>query len=205
MPQILGDISPYRRKGDKVSLSCVASGGNPFPELTWVRNGLPLRDSGKSGKLNWAVIEECDDTNNRNFEYLSNYCYHYNKDVYTTKCFALGLFTSSSKALFSKGNNVLQEKNKVRKFTPQILIDKLTKEIRSVLEFPLIAEDHGAIYKCRSFAEATMSVPQDSALTITFNITCKLFHFMPKTLSEIFLIAINNSSYYRAQILQKQT
>ena len=47
MPQLLGDLSPYRRKGDKVSLTCLASGGNPLPELTWMRNGLPLRDSGK--------------------------------------------------------------------------------------------------------------------------------------------------------------
>ena len=48
MPQLLGDLSPYRRKGDKVSLTCLASGGNPLPELTWMRNGLPLRDSGKT-------------------------------------------------------------------------------------------------------------------------------------------------------------
>ena len=81
---------------------------------------------------------------------------------------------------------MLQGKNKARKFTPEIIIDKLTKEIRSVLEFPLIAEDHGAIYKCRSFAEATMSVPQDSALTIAFNITCKLIYFMSKNHFQFF-------------------
>ena len=79
---------------------------------------------------------------------------------------------------------MLQEKNTVRKFTPEIIIDKLTKEIRSVLEFPLITEDHGSTYKCRSFAEATMSEPQDSALTVTFNITCKLVYFMSKNVSK---------------------
>ena len=56
MPQLLGDLSPYKRKGDIVSLTCLASGGNPLPELTWMRNGLPLRDSGKPMLLvinNW--------------------------------------------------------------------------------------------------------------------------------------------------------
>ena len=51
-PQLLGDLSPYRRKGDKVSLTCLASGGNPLPNLTWLRNGLPLRDSGKMKNIN---------------------------------------------------------------------------------------------------------------------------------------------------------
>ena len=56
VPQLLGDLSPYRRKGDIVSLTCLASGGNPLPELTWMRNGLPLRDSGKPMLL---VINNC--------------------------------------------------------------------------------------------------------------------------------------------------
>ena len=56
MPQLLGDLSPYRRKGDKVSLTCLASGGNPLPELTWMRNGLPLRDSGKPMLL---LVNDC--------------------------------------------------------------------------------------------------------------------------------------------------
>ena len=88
----------------------------------------------------------------------------------------LGLFTSSSKALFSsQKSSVMERATKVRKFTPQIIKDKSTNEIRSVLEFPIQAEDHQSVYKCRAFAEATMSAPKESALKATFNVTCEFF------------------------------
>ena len=59
-----------------------------------------------------------------------------------------------------------------------VIQDKSEKEIKSVLEFPVTSEDHGAVYKCRAFAEATMSVPQESVLKVTFNVTCKLIYFL---------------------------
>ena len=89
------------------------------------------------------------------------------------------MFTSSSKTLFSKVTAVVREKHKIRKFIPELIKGK--SEIRSVLEFPLTAEDHGATYKCRTFAEATMSMPQESALKATFNVTCKLFNLYLNT------------------------
>ena len=79
--------------------------------------------------------------------------------------------------MFSK-NSISKALGKTRKFLPEIIKDKSTNEIRSVLEFPLNGEDHGAVYTCRSFAEATMSEPQESALKATFNVTCKLINVM---------------------------
>ena len=58
-----------------------------------------------------------------------------------------------------------------------IIKDKSIHEIRSVLEFPIEAEDHQSVYKCRAFAEETMSTPKESALKATFNVTCKFFLF----------------------------
>ena len=88
----------------------------------------------------------------------------------------LGLFTSSSKALFTSKSS-LERNKKVRKFVPEIIKDKSIHEIRSVLEFPIEAEDHQSVYKCRAFAAATMSAPKESALKATFNVTCKFFCF----------------------------
>ena len=86
----------------------------------------------------------------------------------------LGLFTSSSKTLFTSKSS-LERNKKVRKFVPEIIKDKSIHEIRSVLEFPIEAEDHQSVYKCRAFAAATMSAPKESALKATFNVTCKFF------------------------------
>lgn len=82
-----------------------------------------------------------------------------------------GFFTSSSKALFASKSS----STKARKFIPEIIKDKSINEIRSVLEFPIEAEDHQSVYKCRAFAAATMSAPKESALKATFNVTCKFF------------------------------
>ena len=86
----------------------------------------------------------------------------------------LGLFTSSSNTLFTSKSS-LERNKKVRKFVPEIIKDKSIHEIRSVLEFPIEAEDHQSVYKCRAFAAATMSAPKESALKATFNVTCKFF------------------------------
>ena len=85
----------------------------------------------------------------------------------------LGYFTSANSALFSKGIAGTKGMSKIRKFKPIVIKDELAKQIRSVLEFSVTAEDHGAVYKCRAFAQSTMSVPQESALKAAFNVTCK--------------------------------
>lgn len=43
-PQIHGDLRAEQRSGDKVKLTCITDGGNPLPDLTWLRNGLPLKE-----------------------------------------------------------------------------------------------------------------------------------------------------------------
>jgi hypothetical protein len=43
-PQIHGDLHAEQRSGDRVKLTCITEGGNPLPDLTWLRNGLPLRE-----------------------------------------------------------------------------------------------------------------------------------------------------------------
>ena len=65
-------------------------------------------------------------------------------------------------------------KGKVRSFLPLLIKDDVTKQIRSVLEFSVTEEDHGAVYKCRAFAEATMPHPEETASKAAFNVTCKL-------------------------------
>ena len=79
----------------------------------------------------------------------------------------------------------MERATKVRKFTPQIIKDKSTNEIRSVLEFPIQAEDHQSVYKCRAFAEATMSAPKESALKATFNVTCEFFYSLFASISHM--------------------
>ena len=46
---------------------------------------------------------------------------------------------------------------------------------RSVLNLIVSPADHGAIYRCRSFAAPTMTRPVDSDESIVFNVTCKYF------------------------------
>ncbi len=51
-PRLTGvDVGrPERRKGDRVRLECVSSGGNPLPKIEWRRNGKKL-SPGKNGLL----------------------------------------------------------------------------------------------------------------------------------------------------------
>jgi hypothetical protein len=47
-PEIEGDVDPYHRIGDKVRLTCRSDGGNPLPDITWLKNGVPLQEELKS-------------------------------------------------------------------------------------------------------------------------------------------------------------
>ena len=49
---------------------------------------------------------------------------------------------------------------------------------RSVLNLIVSPADHGAIYRCRSFAAPTMTRPVDSDESIVFNVTCKCVSFL---------------------------
>ena len=44
---------------------------------------------------------------------------------------------------------------------------------RSELTLVLTPADHGATYRCRSFASQTMTRPVDSDESVVFNVTCK--------------------------------
>ena len=46
---------------------------------------------------------------------------------------------------------------------------------RSELTLFLSPADHGATYRCRSFASQTMTRPVDSDESVNFNVTCKNF------------------------------
>ena len=47
-PEIEGHLDPFHRIGDKIRLSCRSDGGNPMPEITWIKNGVPLQEELKS-------------------------------------------------------------------------------------------------------------------------------------------------------------
>ena len=62
---------------------------------------------------------------------------------------------------------------------PAVVNNPVTEKIvslsqsRSVLNLIVSPADHGAIYRCRSFAAPTMTRPVDSDESIVFNVTCK--------------------------------
>ena len=47
------------------------------------------------------------------------------------------------------------------------------RQSRSELNLIVSPADHGAIYRCRSFAAPTMIRPVDSDESIVFNVTCE--------------------------------
>lgn len=68
-----------------------------------------------------------------------------------------------------------------------LLANQVTEKIeslgqsRSELTLYLSPTDHGATYRCRSFAANTMTRPIDSDERVTFNITCELHnHILDK-------------------------
>ena len=48
-PRLGGDLVSEKRAGDKVRLECISNGGNPLPQLYWIKNGEKIK-SGKTAK-----------------------------------------------------------------------------------------------------------------------------------------------------------
>jgi hypothetical protein len=81
-------------------------------------------------------------------------------------------------------NNLVDEHT----FNPVVVVGSpVTEKIeslqqsRSELTLIVASEDHGATYRCRSFASPTMTRPVDSDESVGFNVTCKSFgHLLPE-------------------------
>ena len=71
-----------------------------------------------------------------------------------------------------------------------LLANEVTEKIESIgqsrseLTLHLTPADHGATYRCRSFASPTMTRPIDTDESVSFNITCKFDRILTFIFSE---------------------